>query len=184
MDTISERLASEFPAENKGWTVRLVPMQKEIVGDVRTALLVLLGAVGLVLLIACANIANLLLTRATSRSKEIAVRTALGAGRARIIRQLLSETAVLGLLGGAAGIALAHWGVKALSSLLPSSLPQMNAIRVDYLVLGFALFLSAIAGVAFGLVPAMFAANADVQNAFAKAPARAKAATAGARAVS
>ena len=165
MDAISARLAGEFPAENNGWTVRLVPLQKEIVGDVRTGLLVLLGAVGLVLLIACANIANLLLTRATARSKEIAVRTALGAGRARIIRQLLSETAVLGLLGGAAGIALAHWGVKALSSLLPSSLPQMNPIRVDYFVLGFALFLSAIAGVAFGLVPAMFAANADVQNA-------------------
>jgi putative ABC transport system permease protein len=164
MDAISGRLAAEFPAENKGWTVRLVPLQKEIVGDVRTALLVLLGAVGLVLLIACANIANLLLTRATSRSKEIAVRTALGAGRARIIRQLLSETAVLGLLGGAVGIALAYWGVKALSSLLPSSLPQMNPIRVDYFVLGFALLLSAIAGVAFGLVPAMFAANADVQS--------------------
>jgi len=164
MDAISGRLAAEFPAENSGWTVRLVPLQKEIVGDVRTALLVLLGAVGLVLLIACANIANLLLTRATSRSKEIAVRTALGAGRARIIRQLLSETAVLGLLGGAAGIALAYWGVKALSSLLPSSLPQMNPIRVDYFVLGFALLLSAIAGVAFGLVPAMFAANADIQS--------------------
>ena len=165
MDAISGRLAAEFPAENNGWTVRLVPLQKEIVGDVRTALLVLLGAVGLVLLIACANIANLLLARATSRSKEIAVRTALGAGRARIIRQLLSETAVLGLLGGAVGIALAYWGVKALSSLLPSSLPQMNPIRVDYFVLGFALLLSAIAGLAFGLVPAMFAANADIQNA-------------------
>jgi putative ABC transport system permease protein len=164
MDAISGRLAGEFPAENNGWTVRLVPLQKEIVGDVRTALLVLLGAVGLVLLIACANIANLLLARATSRSKEIAVRTALGAGRARIIRQLLSETAVLGLLGGAAGIALAYWGVKALSSLLPSSLPQMNPIRVDYFVLGFALLLSAIAGVAFGLVPAMFAAHADIQS--------------------
>jgi putative ABC transport system permease protein len=164
MDAISARLAAEFPAENKGWTVRLVPLQKEIVGDVRTALLVLLGAVGLVLLIACANIANLLLTRATSRSKEIAVRSALGAGRARIIRQLLSETAVLGLLGGAAGIALAYWGVKALSSLLPTSLPQMNPIRLDYYVLAFALLLSAVAGVAFGLVPAMFAANADIQN--------------------
>jgi putative ABC transport system permease protein len=165
MDAISARLAAEFPAENKGWTVRLVPLQKEIVGDIRTALLVLLGAVGLVLLIACANIANLLLTRATSRSKEIAVRAALGAGRARIIRQLLGETALLGLLGGAVGIALAYWGVKALSSLLPSSLPQMNPIRVDYFVLGFALFLSAIAGVAFGLVPAMFAASAGIQNA-------------------
>jgi putative ABC transport system permease protein len=164
MDAISARLAGEFPAENNGWTVRLVPLQKEIVGDVRTGLLVLLGAVGLVLLVACANIANLLLTCATSRSKEIAVRAALGAGRVRIIRQLLSETAVLGLLGGSAGIALAYWGVKALSSLLPSSLPQTNPIRVDYFVLGFALLLSAIAGVAFGLVPALFAASADIQN--------------------
>ncbi len=164
MDAISARLAREFPAENSGWTVRLAPLQKEMVGDVRTALLVLLGAVGLVLLIACTNIANLLLTRATSRSKEIAVRTALGAGRARIMHQLLSETAVLGLLGGVLGIALAYWGVRALSSLLPPSLPQVNPIRVDYFVLGFALFLSAIAGVAFGLVPAMFAAHADTQN--------------------
>jgi predicted permease len=170
MDAISGRQAGEFPAENNGWTIRLVPLQKEIVGDVRTELLLLLGAVGLVLLIACANIANLLLTRATSRSKEIAVRTALGAGRVRIIRQLLSETAVLGLLGGVAGIALAYWGVKALSSLLPSSLPQMNPIRVDYFVLGFALLLSAIAGVAFGLVPAMFAANADIQNTLREGP--------------
>src|SRR5216683_5771157 len=164
MDAISGRLAGEFPAENNGWTIRLVPLQKEIVGNVRTALLVLLGAVGLVLLIACANIANLLLTRATSRSKEIAVRTALGAGRARIIRQLLSETAVLGLLGAATGIALAYWGVKALSSFLPSSLPQMNPIRVDYFVLGFALLLSAAASVAFGLVPAWFAANSNLQG--------------------
>src|SRR5580658_4350929 len=164
MDAISGRLAGEFPAENTGWTIRLVPLQKEIVGDVRTELLVLLGAVVLVLLIACANIANLLLTRATSRSKEIAVRTALGAGRVRIIRQLLSETAVLGLLGGAVGVTLAYLGVKALSSLLPSSLPQMNPIRVDYFVLGFALLLSAIASVAFGLVPAMSAAHADIQN--------------------
>jgi putative ABC transport system permease protein len=164
MDAISEKLASEFPAENKGWTVRLVPMQKEIVGDVRTALLVLLGAVGLVLLIACANIANLLLTRATSRSKEIAVRTALGAGRIRIIRQLLSETAVLGLLGGVIGIALAYWGVRALSSLLPDNLPRVNAIRVDNFVLIFALVLSAIASVVFGMVPALFASKSDIQS--------------------
>ncbi len=164
MDAISERLASEFPAENKGWTVHLVPLQKEIVGDVRTALLVLLGAVGVVLLIACANIANLLLTRATSRSKEIAVRTALGAGRARIIRQLLSETAVLGLLGGVTGIGLAYWGVQALSSLLPATLPQVNAIRVDNTVLTFALALSAIASVAFGMVPALFVSKTNTQN--------------------
>jgi putative ABC transport system permease protein len=164
MDAISQRLAQEFPAENTGWTVNLVPLQKELVGDVRSALLILLAAVGLVLLIACANIANLLLTRATSRSKEIAVRTALGASRSRIIRQLLCETTVLGLLGGVAGVALAYWGVQALSSFIPDDLPRLNAIRVDPMVLVFALVLSALAGIAFGLVPAFFAVKSDVQN--------------------
>jgi len=162
MDAISGRLAGEFPAENKGWSVRLVPLQKEIVGDVKTALLVLLGAVGLVLLIACVNIANLLLTRATSRSREIAVRITLGAGRTRIVRQLLSEAAVLGLFGGVAGIGLAYWGVEVLSSLLPRNLPLVNVIRVDNVVLGFALLLSAVASVVFGLAPALLAANSDL----------------------
>jgi putative ABC transport system permease protein len=164
LDAISARFAKEFPAENGGWAIRMVPLQQMIVGNLKSALLVLLGAVGLVLLIACANIANLLLTRATSRAREIAVRTTLGAGRSRIVRQLLSETAVLGLLGGVTGIGLAYWGVQGLSSVLPQSLPRVNAIRVDSLVLGFALLLSALASCAFGLAPALFAANSNLQG--------------------
>jgi predicted permease len=164
LDAISARLAKSFPAENEGWQIRMVPLQELIVGNAKSPLLVLLGAVGLVLLIACANIANLLLTRATSRAREIAVRTTLGAGRARIVRQLLSETAMIGLLGGVTGIALAYWGVHVLAAILPPSLPQVNAIRVDHLVLAFALLLSLLASVGFGLAPALFAANSNLQS--------------------
>ncbi|HXL21524.1 MAG TPA: ABC transporter permease [Candidatus Dormibacteraeota bacterium] len=160
---ISARLAKEFPAENSGWTIHTLPLQQMIVGDVKPSLLVLLGAVGLVLLIACANIANLLLTRATSRAREMAVRSALGAGRIRIIRQLLSETAVLGLLGGAVGIALAYWGVQSLTSFLPADLPRTDEIRVDHFVLGFAVILSILASCGFGLAPALFAADSHLQ---------------------
>ncbi len=163
LDAISARLAKAFPAENDGWAIRMVPLQQMIVGKVKSPLLVLLGAVGLVLLIACANIANLLLTRATSRAREIAVRTTLGAGRTRIVRQLLSEATVLGLFGGLTGIVLAYWGVHGLSSLLPSNFPRTNVIRVDNVVLGFALLLSVGASVAFGLAPALFAAKANLQ---------------------
>jgi predicted permease len=172
LDAISARLAKDFPAENKGWLAGMLPLQQMLVFDVRSALLVLLGAVGLVLLIACANIANLLLTRATSRAREIAVRTTLGASRMRIIRQLLSETAILGFLGGIAGIALAYWGVQALGSLLPPTLPRVNAIRVDHFVLGFALLLSIIASFGFGLAPAWFAANSSLQPSLREGGAR------------
>jgi predicted permease len=164
LDAFGARLAKEFPAQNRGWAIRIAPLQEMIVGNVRPALLVLLGAVGLVLLIACANIANLLLARATSRGREIAVRTALGAGRGRIVRQLMSETALLGLLGGLMGIALAYWGVQGLSSLVPTSVPRVNEIGVDRFVLGFALALSALATCAFGLAPALFATNSNLQS--------------------
>jgi putative ABC transport system permease protein len=172
LDAIGARLAKEFPAEHDGWTIRFVPLKQKIVGDVKSALLVLMGAVGLVLLIACANIANLLLTRATSRAREFAVRTALGAGRSRIVRQLLSETLVLGLLGGLAGIALAYLGVEGLTALMPPDLPQVNAIRVDNFVLGFALLLSALASCAFGLAPALFRTNSNLQSSLQEGGAR------------
>jgi putative ABC transport system permease protein len=164
LDAIAARSSGEFPADNAGWTTRMLPLQRMIVFDVRSALLVLLAAVGVVLLIACANIANLLLTRATSRSREIAVRAALGASRGRIARQLLSETAVLGAIGGAAGLALAYGGVRLLSSLVPPDVPRVNDIAIDPVVLAFAIGLSALATLGFGLAPAMFASRVDLQK--------------------
>jgi predicted permease len=162
MDAIAERLGREHP-ENAGWAIRVAPLQQALVADARSALLVLLGAVGLVLLIAVGNIANLLLARATSRAREIAIRQAVGASRGRIVRQLLTESAVLGGLGAIGGILLAYWGVQLLASLLPPEVPRFGEIRVDGWVLGFALVLSVAASLVFGLAPAVFAAGSKPQ---------------------
>jgi putative ABC transport system permease protein len=164
METLSARLAEEVP-EEKGWRIQQVqPLQEAIVGDVKSPLLILLCAVGLVLLIACANIANLLLSRATSRSKEIALRVALGAPQYRITRQLLTESAILGIFGSMAGMVLAYVGISAIISLLPPGLPRIHTIRVDVSVLGFALVLSLAASFVFGLAPVLFAAQSDPQT--------------------
>jgi len=165
MAAIDRRLAEQYPAEEKERKSQLVPLQEWLVGDVRPALLVLFGAVGLVLLIACANFASLLMVRAVAERQELVIRAALGAGRGRLIRKTLTESALLSVLGGAAGLLFAKWGTSMLLALRPEELARLSGIHMDIRVLLFVLVVSVLTGIAFGMAPAWVAARADVAEA-------------------
>lgn len=164
MDGVARNLANAYPDADKGSGVTMLSLRDDVVGNIRPFLFVLLAAVGFVLLIACANVANLLLVRATGRAREFAIRAALGAAQTRVIRQLLTESVLLSLVGGALGVLLAAWGTKAALSVLPAALPRSNEIHLNVTVLVFALAISIAVGILFGLVPALKTANPDLHK--------------------
>jgi putative ABC transport system permease protein len=165
MDIIGSRLEQANPALDKGWRPVLVPLREELVGNVRPALLVLLAAVGFLLVMACVNVANLLLARSAARQKEIAIRTALGAGRGRIVAQLLSESVLLALAGGALGLALARGVVALVARLGPASIPRLAEARIDARLFLFALGVSLATGILFGIAPAIHISGANLNAA-------------------
>jgi putative ABC transport system permease protein len=165
MTGVAARIKRQYPGANKDESIRLAPYHQQMVGRVRLALLVLLGAVGFVLLIACANVANLLLARAAGRRKEMAVRAALGAGRRRVIRQLLTENMLLAMLSGSLALLVAFWGVGLLRTIIPENLPRADEIGIDGGVFGFTLLISLGAGILFGLIPALQASKVNLSDA-------------------
>jgi putative ABC transport system permease protein len=163
-DSIAAQLEQQYPDSNTGWSLRLVSLREQLVGGSRTTLFILFGAVGFVLLIACANVANLLLVRATARQKEVALRTALGASRARIFRQMITESLLLALFGGALGALLATWGIALLVTLSGDSIPPTANVRIDLTVLGFTLLTSLLTGLLFGVAPAFRTVNLNLSD--------------------
>jgi predicted permease len=164
MDTVAHGLAETYPDADKGSGIALLPLQQDVVGDIRPFLLVLLAAVGFVLLIACVNVANLLLARSAGRVREFAIRAALGARQGRVIRQLLTESLVLSCAGGGLGLLLAAWGTQAAIKVMPEALPRVQSVSIDSRVLLFALAASVLAGIVFGLVPALRTSRASLHT--------------------
>ena len=164
LDAVAQHVAEAYPDADKGTGIELIPLKDDVVGEIRPFLLVLLAAVGFVLLIACVNVANLLLARSTGRTREFAIRIALGASQGRVIRQLLIESLVLSCAGGGLGLLLAAWGTQAVIKLAPQALPITQAVHIDSRVLLFTLATSVLAGIFFGLAPALKTSRADIHE--------------------
>ena len=179
--TISDRLAQQYPKDNKGWGATAVPLRDDLVGDVRPALLILLAAVALVLLIACANVANLVLAKMLSRRKEVAIRSALGASRRRLLQQVLAETSILAIAGGAFGLIFAHYGTVFMVRFVGNQLPRSGAIGLNGWVLAFTLGVSLLTGILAGLLPALRLTREDVGEALKQSAGRTASESGGSR---
>ena len=170
MSLLANQLAQQYPDTDGGWDVTVVPLLDQVVGEIRPSLLILLGAVGVVLLIACANVANLLLARAATRQKEIAIRSAVGASGRKLIRQLLTESVMLSLIGGALGLLLSYWAVNLLVAAIPEDIPRIKSVQINGWVLGFTVIVSLLTGVVFGLAPALHASRPDLNEILKEVP--------------